>query len=287
MLNIKSYSILCRTPISLFAACSALTGYLLAPSPDPVRAAFLAPGILLLASGASALNQYQERDVDALMERTRLRPLPAGTMTIRTALVATLLLLAAGLLLLTLVSTVVAALGAFAVLWYNGVYTSLKRLMVFAAVPGVLVGAVLPAMGWIAGEGGMTDTKLFALSTIFFLWQIPHFWLLLMRERAAYEQAGLPSLTRLLPRERLARIVFLWSACVFVACLALPLYGLATSKVVYCSLLVLAAWMTVAGLDLLRTDADAPAARVAFRNINIFMAIFMTILSLDAVIGRS
>jgi heme o synthase len=249
--------------------------------------ALLGPGVLLLAAGASALNQYQERDVDARMERTRLRPLPAGTTAPRTALTVTLVLLASGLLLLTMISIVVTVLGAFAVLWYNGVYTPLKRRTAFAAVPGALVGTVPPSMGWIAGDGGMADTKLFALSMIFFLWQIPHFWLLLMRERGAYERAGLPSLTLLLPQEGLARIVFLWTACVLVACLALPLYGLATSAVVYGSLLVLALWVTVTGLDLLRKDADAAAARAVFRNINIFMAIFMAILSLDSIIGRS
>jgi len=287
MHNLKPYSLLCRLPLSFFAACSALTGYFLAPAHDPVRVAFLGPGVFLLAAGASALNQAQERDIDARMERTRLRPLPAGTMTPRTALTVTFFLLASGLLLLTKISFVVAALGAFAVLWYNGVYTPLKRMTAFAAVPGALVGAVPPAMGWIAGDGGTADTKLFALSMIFFLWQIPHFWLLLLRERGAYEQAGLPSLTHHLTQNGLARVIFLWTSCVFVACLALPLYGLATSTVVYASLLVLTLWMTVTGLDLFRRDADAAAARAVFRNSNIFMAIFMAILSLDSIMGRS
>jgi protoheme IX farnesyltransferase len=191
-----------------------------------------------------------------------------------------------GLVLLGMTGPVVAAFGAFAVFWYNGLYTPLKQRTAFAAIPGALVGAVPPVMGWTAGQGELTDPKLFALSMLFFLWQIPHFWLLLLGDRDEYTAAGLPSMTRTLPRERLIRIVILWTASAAVASLVLPFYGIASSPAVLVSLAVLALWTILAALKLLRVDAGAETARSAFRSINIFLAILMALIALDPFLRR-
>lgn len=283
----KSFSVLCRATISIFAASSAVTGYLLAPSFEPATLAVLCAGVLLLASGASALNQFQERDIDALMDRTRHRPLPTGIMTPRHALVASLLLIASGLVLVTMVGAGAAILGASAVLWYNGLYTPLKRRTAFAAVPGALVGVAPPAMGWLAGGGNWQDPKLFAIAMLFFLWQVPHFWLLLIRDRDGYARAGLPELTGILPRTRLPGIVVLWTACAGAATFALPLYGVVASPAVSFALPVLALATTAPGLTMLRASADAAAARIAFRSINLFLAALMFLLSIDPFLRRN
>jgi protoheme IX farnesyltransferase len=192
-----------------------------------------------------------------------------------------------GVVLLGMIDPGVAAFGAFAVLWYNGLYTPLKQRTAFAAVPGALVGAVPPLMGWIAGRGDMTDPKLFVLAMLFFFWQIPHFWLLLLGDRDEYAAAGLPSMTRVLPRERLAGIVILWTAAAAVASLVLPFYGIAASPFVLVSLVVLALWTTASAIKVLRTDAGAAAARTAFRNINIFLAVIMVLIALDPFLRRN
>lgn len=287
MNTITAYRTLCRLPISFFAACSALTGYLLTSDRDLSTALLLTSGVFLLASGASALNQRQERRIDALMQRTRQRPLPRGTIAPKNALALALALMALGLVPLAMLGPGVAALGAFSVLWYNGLYTPLKQRTAFAAVPGALVGAVPPAMGWLAGRGEMTDPKLFALTMFFFLWQIPHFWLLLLGEHDEYAKAGLPSLTRVLPRERLTRIVILWTASSAAASLLLPFYGIAASPFVLVALVVLALWTTASSLTLLRTDARAGSARSAFRSINIFLAVNMVLIALDPFLRRN
>ena len=287
MNNIKQYFILCRLPISLFAACSAATGYLVAPAFDPVRLALLAAGVFLLAAGASALNQYQERDIDMLMERTRFRPLPAGTLSPRTVMTASLLLLASGLSLLGTTGAVSATLGVFTVLWYNGLYTPLKRRTAFAAVPGALVGAIPPLLGWAAGNGRLDDPKAFALAALFFLWQVPHFWLLLLAHRDAYERAGLPHLFRLLPGNQLARITFLWTAAASLACIGLPLFGLAASPAIFGLLLTLAFGMTIQGLRVFRHDGSPATALAVFRISTVFLALLMILLSIEAVIRRS
>lgn len=286
MKNIKTYLVLCRIPISFFAACSALTAYLLTPDRSVSTIIALAAGVFLLASGASALNQFQERDIDALMKRTRRRPLPRRTIAPGKAVTLAIGLIVCGILLLGMIAPAVAVLGAFAVLWYNGLYTPLKRKTAFAAVPGALVGALPPVMGWSAGGGDLADPRIFALAALFFLWQIPHFWLLLLTDRDDHEAAGLPSLNRVFPRERLAGMAVLWAAAASVAGLALPLYGVAASQAGQLLFIVLALWMTASGLAMLRKHADAASARNLFRNSNVFLMLVMILISLDAVLRR-
>jgi heme o synthase len=246
----------------------------------------LAAGVLLLAGGASALNQYQERDIDALMERTRLRPLPAGTLPARTALILSAILLASGVILLGMIGAVVTALGALTVLWYNGLYTPLKRVTAFAAVPGALVGAVPPVMGWAAGGGDPGDPRVFALAMLFFLWQIPHFWLLLLRSTAQYAKAGLPTLTSIIPQRLLARITLLWIAAAAVASLAMPLFGIVRSPYAYTPLLVLALWVFLSGHGIIIKGSAATALLPAFRRMNIFILLFMLLAVLDSLFLR-
>lgn len=286
MKNIKPYYVLCRLPISLFATCSALTGYLLTGSHSAVTISFLVAGVFLLACGASGLNQFQERDIDALMERTRLRPLPAGTITPGSALIISIRLITCGTILLILIDPSVTTFGAFAVLWYNGLYTPLKRKTAFAAVPGALVGALPPVMGWVAGGGNIADPRIFALSILFFLWQIPHFWLLLLRNAAQYEQAGLPTLTSVIPQELLARITLLWIMAAAVASLAMPLFGIVRSPYVYVPLVILAAWVSGSGLRIILRSTGAAALLPVFRRVNLFILLFMLLAVFDSFLLR-
>lgn len=282
-----TYCILCRVVISCFAACSALTGYLLTPDRDLSTILLLTAGVFLLASGASALNQYQERDIDALMERTRHRPLPTGTIEPGNALTMAIVLIVCGVIQLSMIDPVVAAFGAFAVLWYNGLYTPLKRSTAFAAVPGAVVGAVPPVMGWVAGGGTISDPRIFALAAVFFLWQIPHFWLLLLRNAAQYEKAGLPTLTAIIPQERLSRITLLWIAAAAVASLAMPLFGIVRSPYAYAPLVILAVWVSGSGLGIIIGNTATAALLPAFRRVNIFILLFMLLAVLDSLLLRS
>jgi len=286
MKTVKSYLILCRVAISLFATCSALTGYLLTRSSSAVTITFLAAGIFLLACGASALNQFQERDLDAMMERTLRRPLPAGTMTSTHVLVVSMMLILSGLLLLSSLGWTSVTFGSLAILWYNGLYTRLKRRTAFAAVPGALVGTLPPVMGWAAGGGNLADPRVFALAALFFLWQIPHFWLLLLRNAVQYEKAGLPTLTSIIPRELLVRITLLWIAAAAVASLAMPLFGIVRSAYAYAPLVILAVWVSGSGLRIIIGNTAAAALLPAFRRVNIFILLFMLLAVFDSYLSR-
>lgn len=148
-------------------------------------------GTLLAAGSAAALNMWLERDVDAVMARTRTRPIPAGRVTGREAL-------AFGFLLAALAGAVLASAGPLPSLLAAGawaayllVYTPLKRVTALALVPGAVAGAAPPVVGWSAARGGL-EGGAWALFGLVFAWQIPHFLALAWRCRADYAAAGLP-----------------------------------------------------------------------------------------------
>lgn len=192
-------------------AASALAGYLLHPWPTETSGAIgLTLGVFLLAAGGSALNQLQERKSDALMARTRHRPLAAGRLSPRAGLVISLTLFASGLTLLYTSGPIPTALGVFAILWYNGFYTPLKKITPWVLLPGALCGALPPVMGWTAAGGALFDYQIVLLACIFFLWQVPHFWVLALRCRRDYLRAGLPTVARLFTPRQTRRITLVW-----------------------------------------------------------------------------
>ena len=272
---------LCRLPLSLFAACSAFAGFLLV-SPHVTRALMPLTAVFLLASGASAFNQWQERDLDSRMARTRTRPLPSGSMRPGQALLFSAFCIAAGLGILFLSGSMTAVvLAVFCMLWYNGIYTLLKRVTAFAAVPGALVGMIPPAIGWVSAGGNLRDRRLLVVCFLFFLWQIPHFWLQVLRHGSEYEQAGMPSLTRVFTRRQLARITFAWICAAAAGCLLLPLYGSVQSRVVHFSFVPLAGWLVWRGSSLLGTNDNAPVSPVLSRSVDIYLLIILVLLSAD------
>lgn len=281
----KLYYELCRVTVSLFATCSAAVGFLVAPAPHAGNILFPVIGVFLLACGASALNQYQEQDIDGRMERTRRRPLPSGKITRVHALAVSITLLTSGLLIISRGCSKALILGLAAVLWYNGVYTRLKRITAFAAVPGALVGIAPPAIGWIAGGGGAHDPGLFALCAVMFIWQIPHFWLLILSRGDDYEKAGLPALTHVFSARQLARITFVWMLSLAIAGLALPLYGVAKSPVVSFAMVSAAVILTAQGARVLVSGTPAHAAPSAFRGINAYMSFLLLLVSLDPLLS--
>ncbi len=211
LFRVKSaWPALFKLRVSLLAAGSAATGSLLVSPRVTLRVIACAVGVLVLACGASALNQYQEREDDARLERTRRRPLPSGSIRPGRALGAAGALIVAGSLLLALTGPLPLVLGAAAVVWYNGVYTRLKRSSPYAAVPGALTGAIPPIMGWVSGGGSLDDRGCLALALFFFMWQVPHFWLVVLDHSQDYRRSGLPSLGDVLSEPQIRRVVALW-----------------------------------------------------------------------------
>jgi protoheme IX farnesyltransferase len=282
--TLRTIHALCRIPLSLFAACSAAAGYFLDPQHRAGGVAVPAAAVFLLSCGASALNQYQERDIDSRMERTRHRPLPSGTLAPRTALVLAAGVVTAGLGLSAACGTVPVLLGITALIWYNGFYTWLKRRTAFAAVYGAPVGMLPPAIGWTAGGGSITDPRLFAIAMVFFLWQVPHFWLLLLRSKDDYERAGLPSLSRVFSPVQVARLTTFWITAAASAAVLLPLYGIVRSATGCLALGIASFLLVIVSLRLPRRPESAP---VNFAAMNVFLAAVMLVASADSLLRGS
>ncbi len=159
------------------------------------------PGLLvalvgtgLVASGAAVLNQVLERDTDALMLRTRSRPLPAGRVSPGEASVFGGALSVLGLgLLLGGSHPLAAAVAAVTLVSYLALYTPLKRRTPFSTLVGAVPGALPPVIGWAAARGSLDDGA-GVLFAILFLWQIPHFLAIAWLYREDYARAGFPML---------------------------------------------------------------------------------------------
>ena len=239
-------------------------------------------GILLLSSGSAVINHYQERDTDAVMKRTRNRPLPSGRISPGSALLLAMALSISGAVILYFGSGLLAlGLGLLNLLWYNGIYTPLKKKNALAIIPGSLVGALPPMVGWVAAGGSLADPQILILAFFFFIWQIPHFWLLLLVFGQDYEQAGFPTLTQIFSPDQLARITFIWILATFVTSLLIPLFGIVGNVFIDFGLLIAGLWLTWNSLKLLKSTKEKIWYRFAFREINLFAVMVVVLLSID------
>jgi protoheme IX farnesyltransferase len=226
---IRRLSRLFRLPLALMNGIAALGGYCLFPAPRSVDVMLTAwAGVTLLAMGGAALNQVLERDIDALMTRTRLRPLPRGEMTPAAATsIGCAVTMAGAAILFTAGGLLPVLLGLAALAWYLAVYTPLKRRTPLALPLGALCGAVPPLIGWCLAGGALTDFRIITLAGLFFIWQIPHFWLLQERHAADYRKAGIP-LFAIRPG-----LFGLWLVALTATALMLPAFGIIGHNAAY------------------------------------------------------
>jgi heme o synthase len=152
-------------------------------------------GTALIAGGATALNMYRERDLDALMKRTALRPLAAGRLPSGPALIFALILSAGGLAyLLVRVNHLTGLLAALVFTCYLFLYTPLKTKTWLSTFVGAVPGALPVVMGWTAASGSVSSGA-WILFAVVFLWQLPHFYAIGWLHREDYINAGLPVLS--------------------------------------------------------------------------------------------
>jgi protoheme IX farnesyltransferase len=225
-----------------------------------------------------------DREQDARMERTRGRPIPAGRIGVPAALGISALLSSAGALLLWRgAGALPALLGLGALAWYDGVYTPLKRVTAFAVVPGAVVGALAPAIGWTAAGGALGDPRLGALCAFFLLWQVPHFWLLAIRHAEDYERGGFPTPARRFSAAQMGRITFVWTLATGGAALLLPLFGVTRSPGAAFALAATGVALLPAAWRLLRSP-EAAVDR-AFLAVNLVAVAVMAVVAADALLA--
>jgi protoheme IX farnesyltransferase len=218
------YVALTKPRLNLLVVASSAAGYHLEGLPMAIAVS----GTALVAGGAAVLNQVYERDTDALMRRTRLRPLPDGRVAPADARAFGYALSAVGLLLLAARANLLAAFLALVTLVvYLTIYTPLKRRSSISTLVGAVPGALPPLIGWTASHGAVTAGGA-ALFAIVFLWQIPHFMAIAWLYRDDYGKAGFPMLPVIEPEGRqAARQALVYSAALVPVTLVPTLVGLA------------------------------------------------------------
>ena len=197
--NSKLNDLFVLTKVRLNALVVATTAggyYMAAPAsvqPLPLIVACL--GTALVASGAAAITQVNERDLDKLMLRTQRRPVAEGRMSAGEGLGIAIALSAVGLAILAFATNLLAAGIALAtLLTYVVVYTPMKRYSSLATVVGAVPGALPPLIGWAAARGSIAGIAPWSLFLIMFIWQLPHFLAIAWMYRDDYARAGLPML---------------------------------------------------------------------------------------------
>jgi heme o synthase len=226
-ITLRPWLQLIKFPLCMLVACSAGFGFILhTPELTPSLGATLF-GVFALACGAAGFNSLQEVAADNLLLRTSKRPLVTGRLSKREAVSFCLVLVFLGFLSLFLsaADSHPLWLGGTALVLYNGIYTPLKSTTVFALFPGGIAGALPPVIGWDVAGGLLTDSRAMVLLSLFFLWQIPHFCLILLSHQEDYRAVQQPTLIRLLSEQSLKRITMVWILAFTTAALSLTLYG--------------------------------------------------------------
>jgi protoheme IX farnesyltransferase len=254
------YFSLTKPRLNLLVVATSAGGYYLGapgtPGVGPMVQAVA--GTALVAAGAAVLNQFAERDTDALMRRTRARALPDGRLRAADARIFGIVLAAGGVALLAAHTLLAAVLAVTTLLVYVAVYTPLKRRTPLSTLVGAVPGALPPLIGWTAAHGSVSAGGA-ALFAIVFLWQMPHFMAIAWMYRDDYATAGFPMLPVVDPSGRRAgRQAVFYAAALLLASATPAVLGisgypyLAAAVVLGLALLWLAIRFAV-----LRTDSAA------------------------------
>lgn len=184
------YIALAKPRLSSSVVFSAAAGYLIAAYPfDLLEFIYLVIGGFLVVASSNAFNQIWERDRDALMQRTKNRPLPSGQLSLSEAIVAASVYGLIGAFLLFLINPLSAGFGLLSVLLYVLVYTPMKAKGPWAVFVGAIPGAIPFMLGWVAARNDF-DIESGTLFAIQFIWQFPHFWAIGWMLHEDYARAG-------------------------------------------------------------------------------------------------
>lgn len=196
-IKFSAYVELCKPRIGMLVLVTTALGYYLAAGgfKDPYRFLMTMIGTATVCSGSAVLNHYLERDSDALMKRTRRRPLPMGVIAPQDAMIFGVVLTLAGVLFLCVkINLLTSFLSLLTAFLYVLVYTPMKKISWLNTTIGAIPGAIPPMGGWTAASGEIT-TGAWILFLIMFVWQHPHFYSIAWLCRDDYQKAGFKMLS--------------------------------------------------------------------------------------------
>jgi protoheme IX farnesyltransferase len=280
------YLELSKARLCALVVATAAVGYLLGAGGAPAHWARFAAamlGIALAAFAANAMNQVIEAPYDALMRRTRGRPLPSGRLGAGEGVAWSLACAAAGLVLLAVYGTALAAaLAGLNIALYLLAYTPLKRVSPLNTLVGAVVGAIPPLIGW-AAAGGVLGPGAWVLAATLFIWQMPHFLTLAFLARSDYARGGFAMLPSIDPAGRItARIVLVHSLALLPVTLGLAL-AQHTGWVYAGGAVGLGLWLVGLTVPLLRRCNEDNCRRLFLASIA-YLPALLALLGLDALL---
>ncbi|MBT4526259.1 MAG: UbiA family prenyltransferase [Deltaproteobacteria bacterium] len=212
--------------LSFFIAVSALFGFLII---DPVinsSALLTFISIYLLSSGAAVFNNIQDRDYDVNYSRTSHRVLPQNKVAISSAFFWGLFLTIISLSLVfnNFQRYDILVWSLISLVLYNLIYTPLKKKNILAIIPGAACGSLPPYLGWLMAGGSGFSTTIFFIMIWMAIWQLPHFWLILIRNQAEYKKGKHKNLFRIFDIQQINRITITWINAYLGLSLLFPLY---------------------------------------------------------------
>lgn len=280
-ISVKVLLRISRFKVSLAVAFSGLAAAIVYSHSVTISLLVSIGGVFLFASGASVINQIQEVDFDAHMKRTSNRPLPNQELSTQAAIVvAGIFILSGSALFIVQQAWVTLTLGLLNILWYNGVYTPLKRKTAFAVVPGALTGAIPIFMGWTAAGGALFDPFPVLLGFFIFMWQVPHFWLLGFMYGSEYKNAGFPVMTDLFSIEQIKRLTYTWLLASSGSSILIVIFGHLNSALLSAFILLLNFGLLIYSYLKLFIDKETPIKRL-FIFVNIFMLLVCLLIISD------
>ena len=282
---IKNFIGLTKFVLSFAVSLSALFAYIMAKGEIGTDMFIATFAVLLVAMGVSTLNQVQEYKEDALMDRTKHRPIASGKMSPTTGIIiAAILVILSLIVIYGLIGTTGVNLFLFAFFWYNLVYTPLKKKSALAVVPGAILGVIPPAIGWLAAGHALGEVEFYALGIYYFIWQIPHYWLLVMLHYGGYKDAGYPTVMRLFGQGSLQRLTFVWlMMTIFAGYFMVSIFN-PQSMSINILLIANAAFGFYSSLKLLQAKFELTDARSVFWKINLAFLGAIILISIDEMI---
>jgi len=275
---------LAKPRIVLMVLITAFVGFYLGSTsvPNYLRLLQMLFGTALTAGGTLALNQYIERDTDALMERTRRRPLPDGRIQPRDALWFGIVIALAGLIYLALAVNFVSALvTAFITLSYLILYTPMKPRSSLCMLVGAVPGALPPVIGWAAARGSV-DLSAWVLFAIMFLWQVPHTLAIARLYCEDYAKAGIQFLPVIEPDgSSTHRQVISHSAALLAVSLLPTLLGLA-GGIYFVVAFTLGVGFLAYGIRLVLQSTRQRARQLLFASL-IYLPVLLLVMALDRI----
>lgn len=245
MITLKDFLILTKFKLSFTVSLSLVFAFVLAKSTIDLQIIFPFLAVLLLALGVSSLNQVQEYKEDALMNRTKNRPIAANRLSVKNGFIISFLLILFAYIFIYLSMQMLGVLiFSSVIILYNLFYTKAKKTTIYAAVYGAVLGIIPPMIGWLSANREITDIEFIALGLFYFIWQIPHFWLLTLKYNRDYKKAKFPTVVDRFGIEGLERVTFIWLLLTVIAGLFLVLVFSSISTPIIFLLIILNIYTT-------------------------------------------